>query len=267
MRRTLFRILAGMEERQTTGLVRTTLAENELGRLIVSRGRLCLAYGQASMDPGIVEHSEDLRDLSALAQAARSRGESLCHAILTGPRERAFRAMLLAETTRGLVEIVDACHDAEPSMSTSVALDDYDVRLTFGAAEVFTEALRTRFPLAGGLAQEALDSVGDEGVALLLVRSSEPGEQPYPVAQRGFGEMSLRDLVSTARLAADLSQIPPRCREAGSITTFTQEGHIWRCVAGEKRLALLSTRTRHIDSATTYAVRFVTYGATTDDHA
>ncbi len=291
LRRTLFRILGALDDTRPTGLMRVLAAEQEVGRLAVAGGRVCLAFAAtAPAGPADDAHGPTaaLRDLRQVAVAARTGGGSLCGAVLNSGREATLREALLDETSRSLVAMADACASGLPALELTPARDDYDERLLLGTSEAFLAALRARFRVAPEAVALALDGLQPGDAALLLVRSPEPHEQPYPVAQRGFGQRGLRHVVALTRLASALDRgrsahaapesnsgaavnlraplsrtpeqgadtLPTPSLESAAASPATA-AETWRCVASETRLVLLRAQAATLEQATARALRFV----------
>lgn len=269
LRRALFRILGALDDTRPTGLMRVVAAEQEVGRLAVAGGRLCLAF--ATPAGAALEERDDahgpaagLRELCELAAAARKSGASLCAAVLNSGRETALREALLEETARSLVAIASACGaGALPALELTSARDDYDGRLLLGTSEVFLAALRAHLGVPQDAVALAWEGMQPDDAALLLVRSPEPQEQPYPVAERGFGEGGLRHVVALTRLASALERASARPESAapGLAPPAPVSGASlrWRCVTGHRRIVLLRARATTLESATARALRFVEF--------
>jgi hypothetical protein len=260
LRRALFRILIPLDEKRPSGLVRVRSENKPIGQLVVSQGRLCMAF--TSHDTGTAAvvaanrkegHSSDL---SELAVAALASGTGLCHAIFSSGREAVLREALLAEAVRGLIAIAEAA-GGPPVLDVTPARDDYDERLSFSTPEVMVAALRTHFGMAPAQVGHALRAVGPAGAALLLVRAVDAGEQPYPVAQRGLDDGGVRSLLELVRLASELGRERAANQADSSLEASPQTGDSWRCIAGAARLALYRAPSKTIEDAAHQAARFV----------
>lgn len=264
LRRRLFRILSWLEETRPTGLVCVRAGEVELGRLAVSKGRLCLAMPVAEepetpAGSGARAPSDDdgRRALYEVARQAALRGDTLAMA-LEGALEPRWRQALLAETGASFARLLHAAGAEDPALDLEQARDDYDEQLTLGVVEVFVATLATQFDVPRDIARQALTAIGKEGVALFLARSGATGEQPFPVAQTGFQDLPLRELVDAVRFAREISRpvVQPGIVVDTSLTTFVHAGQTWRSVAGDTRAVLLRTTPERLEEATAWAHLF-----------
>lgn len=252
-RRTLFRILVLLDEQRPTGLVLVRLGDTELGRLVVSQGRLCLALTHAAAD----SQDDELRALYVLAAAALRRGDSLCAAVRGSGQASVLKSALLDESVRALLTIAAACGEGTPVLDVLPARDDYDNGLMLSTSEVFMAAMGAQFALPRARVAEALDGLRAAGAALLLLRSADPTEQPYPVAQHGLETAGVRELVTLLRAASTFSRGGVAPESPALPAAWSLAGESWHCVTGRTALVLFRARAERGAQASAAANTFV----------
>jgi hypothetical protein len=206
-----------------------------------------------------------LVELSRVAHDAWLRGERFSSTVMEGGRLQEMRQSLLTDTALGLASILAPGWGADDAtLDFAPVRDDYDQRLTFGMVEAFVATIATQFSVPTDVTRQTLEAVGDGGAALLLVRSCEPDEQPFPVVAVGFEDHTLREFVEFVRLACEISRpvTLPGLAVDTSITTVLHGGTRWRGVAGGTGLALLRATPDRLEQATAWAYVFASSSQT-----
>ena len=242
-RRQLFRVLQWVEHLDGSGVATLSSDRGPAGDLLVSRGRLCLAVPAAG-DLGHDQLGEDLTQAVGRARVAGRFSETL--ASWAGEPLLAVRRELLHLTAANLLEVVGSADESGLHVALRPARDDYDQRLAFSASETFVACLGRLLAASMAAAAPLLGAI-DCPTFLVLARSGEAGEMPYPVAARGLEAATLADLLHLGRwtfeLCGNVSEVVPG--DSLQIVTVREEDWVWHFVGGAASMVALRTnRTR-----------------------
>jgi hypothetical protein len=254
--RLLFGILMRVEADGHTGIADLRTEDGGLvGRLLLSRGRLCFAIppgASVPCEPLVVdqpdpEHPFDLVDLFDSAREAQTNGERLGAALLARPGLLPARSMLRREIALNLHVVAAACAGRAPAPVYREVEDDYEPKLTFSPLDIFLETAAVSMQaapadIAGRVFQEYEASAD---AALLFARPTGGGTVAFPLAARGLEETSLATAVKLGRTAMGFAAplALPLSQEQARLLTFLARDEVWVCALSDHRMALVRTCT------------------------
>jgi hypothetical protein len=219
--------------------------------MVLAEGRPCLVIPArcASSQP------LDAALLGLLADSAGAGGFSQAAAAAAEATVRAAREALLVLSAANLVCLLREAEEESLAVSLRPADDDYDPRLTVSAAELCVASIRLMLGPLAGLSAELVDTT-DCDTLLVLARAADPREVPYPIAMRGHGGLSLRELFVLVRSVFELctlDAIVESHRVGPYVVTLADERDVWHFVA-DRRLVSVSARRERAAEALARAV-------------
>lgn len=204
--RALYLLLRQLENIEGTGIACVRGVQgNDVGRVMVSHGRLCYAATPDLQRVGQILVAADpaFDRLVALAvEQASTEGRRLCEVLLAQGVEHlpALREGLRRQIVLALNGML--ARDGAPRVLEFVpARDDYDLRLTFTPFDVLLALRREQGAARADNATLFFESCRGHAGAALLLQRSESTALPVPLAADGFDDLRLEQLVRLARAA------------------------------------------------------------------
>jgi hypothetical protein len=242
LRRKLFRILSWAEQQEDSGIATISCAGVRLGELVLAEGRPCLVIparcaGAPPLDASLLALLAASPAAGGLSQAAAS-----ADAVTLG----AAREALLALSAANLVCLLREAEDESLTASLRPADDDYDPRLTSSATELCVASIQLMLGPLAGLSGELVETA-DCDTMLVLARARDPREVPYPIALRGHGALSVRDLFVLVRSVFEicaLDAIVEGHRVGPYVVTLTDETEVRHFVADRRLVSVSATKER-----------------------
>lgn len=251
LRRKLFRILSWAEQQEESGIATVSCEGTRLGEMVLARGRTCLVIpancaGQRPLDDVLTTLVAGSPEAGGFSEAAASSGDATL---------RDAREALLDLSAANLLCLLHETDDVPLGAMLRPADDDFDPRLTFSAAELCVAAIRRMLGPLAGLSSQLVDTAECDTL-LVLARAADPREVPYPIAMRGHGALSVRDLFSLVRAVYEmcaLDALVESRREGPFVVSLSDEEQSWYFV-GDRRLVAVSAQRAQASAALARAI-------------